>query len=344
MASWMEPRGVLHVPRGVVRDVGWCTAHSHGFHGDELVLDAEVIRREAVPGKWDRYEALCCLKMKPRLDFALKAVTLREPGLEHYGVLWWIATHYAKRGGALLVEVGSREGASSFALAADPRNTVFSYDLNSTADHIASVMNFRDELKAKKLGKKSDSPYNRSSVQSLIPNAHYISTNLMDLTDPNNWRHQQVVLGSRVLLLDTYHEPESVPFEYGFIEFMDTNHYKGVMILDDIHLNSEMERFWQFLVKKYGPRRAIDITPIGHFSGTGILDFCGNTRFIDDGVRPTQPPKPPPKPKPTPPPRPIPKLGPVTSRKARPAASPPPPPVALPPPGTIRFLDDDPII
>jgi hypothetical protein len=44
--------------------------------------------------------------------------------------------------------------------------------------------------------------------------------------------------------------------------------YKGYLLLDDIHLNFEMERFWGSITKeKY------DITNIGHITGTGVVYF-----------------------------------------------------------------------
>jgi hypothetical protein len=44
--------------------------------------------------------------------------------------------------------------------------------------------------------------------------------------------------------------------------------YTGYLLLDDIHLNFEMERFWGSITKeKY------DITNIGHLTGTGVVYF-----------------------------------------------------------------------
>lgn len=49
--------------------------------------------------------------------------------------------------------------------------------------------------------------------------------------------------------------------------------FKGILILDDIHLNKEMENFWNSI-----PFDKFDITQFGHYSGTGIV-FFGNQSF-----------------------------------------------------------------
>lgn len=55
-------------------------------------------------------------------------------------------------------------------------------------------------------------------------------------------------------------------------KLVDLN-YKGILILDDIHLNKEMEDLWNSIhVDKY------DLTQFGHYSGTGIV-FFGDQDF-----------------------------------------------------------------
>ena len=44
--------------------------------------------------------------------------------------------------------------------------------------------------------------------------------------------------------------------------------WEGYLVLDDIHLNDPMKEFWnQIDNEKY------DITPMGHWSGTGLVIF-----------------------------------------------------------------------
>ena len=53
--------------------------------------------------------------------------------------------------------------------------------------------------------------------------------------------------------------------------------YKGILGLDDIHFNPEMGRWWKELQDGagLGGYKTYDITEVGHFSGTGIVDFSG---------------------------------------------------------------------
>eukprot|EP01063_Lacrimia_lanifica_P031025 TRINITY_DN5041_c0_g1_i1.p1 TRINITY_DN5041_c0_g1~~TRINITY_DN5041_c0_g1_i1.p1 ORF type:complete len:348 (+),score=95.33 TRINITY_DN5041_c0_g1_i1:64-1107(+) len=240
---------------------------------DKLVLNKKEIiaysQQEKKP--WGRYEKYCCLN-KPLEDDFYRKFFFSTAGKEHYALLGYMANKYAELGGAVMIELGSREGASSLALGSHPKNSVYSFDISSTADNIARVMKTRGY---------AENP-TREDVQLVLPNIHYIIANVTDRSKPNNNYYRNMILSAPFLLLDTHHYPETHPFEYGFIEFLDDGEYTGVVFLDDIYLNDEMKRFWGFLVKKYGSDRAIDITSIGHASGTGLLDFCGNTKFVTD--------------------------------------------------------------
>ena len=44
--------------------------------------------------------------------------------------------------------------------------------------------------------------------------------------------------------------------------------FKGVLMLDDINLNKEMKFFWDEITQK-----KVDVSVIGHYSGTGIVFF-----------------------------------------------------------------------
>jgi hypothetical protein len=77
--------------------------------------------------------------------------------------------------------------------------------------------------------------------------------------------YKDMILGSKYIMLDTYHDGV---FEEQFINYLDSINYKGYLLLDDIHLNFEMERFWGSITKeKY------DLTSIGHSTGTGVVYF-----------------------------------------------------------------------
>jgi hypothetical protein len=66
-------------------------------------------------------------------------------------------------------------------------------------------------------------------------------------------------------MLDTKHDGV---FEQEFFDFLVKENYNGIVLFDDIHLNSQMKNFWSNIeLEKY------DITNIGHWSGTGVVVF-----------------------------------------------------------------------
>ncbi len=75
------------------------------------------------------------------------------------------------------------------------------------------------------------------------------------------------LLSSPLIMLDV--DPHEGTFEQSFVEYLLKQEYKGVVVLDDIHLNPAMIQFWNWIsgVEKH------DITEYGHHSGTGLVIF-----------------------------------------------------------------------
>ena len=81
-----------------------------------------------------------------------------------------------------------------------------------------------------------------------------------------NCYHDENLLSSPFICLDV--DPHDGQFEPKFIKWLVENSYKGVLILDDVHLNPPMQKFWnEVTLSKH------DITEFGHFSGTGVVLF-----------------------------------------------------------------------
>ncbi len=77
--------------------------------------------------------------------------------------------------------------------------------------------------------------------------------------------HLQIDNSFQLVFLDTYHD--------GTYERVVLNHlrdikWKGILVMDDIHLNDEMKAVWSEITE-----RKEDWTDIGHWSGTGIVFF-----------------------------------------------------------------------
>ena len=87
-----------------------------------------------------------------------------------------------------------------------------------------------------------------------------------------------------MIMLD---EPYTVPFEREWIKrLVDAKFFKGILLLDDIHLNPEMEKWWIEL-KDNALRdgyTVYDVTKVGHASGTGFLDFSGGLVTVIDNI------------------------------------------------------------
>ena len=67
------------------------------------------------------------------------------------------------------------------------------------------------------------------------------------------------------IFLDVDHDGK---YENIFYNFLNSIQWKGLLMLDDIHLNEPMKNFWNSIEQnKY------DVTKIGHWSGTGIVEF-----------------------------------------------------------------------
>ena len=73
------------------------------------------------------------------------------------------------------------------------------------------------------------------------------------------------LLSAPVIMLDTMHDGV---FEQRVYRSLVEWRYEGLLLLDDIYLNPAMERFWSKLRLE-----KIDLTPLGHFSGTGLVRF-----------------------------------------------------------------------
>lgn len=74
-----------------------------------------------------------------------------------------------------------------------------------------------------------------------------------------------ILIDCPFIMLDTYHNGD---FEAEFVNYLIQIKYKGLVLFDDIHLNKPMKSFWNNLkLDKY------DLTEIGHFSGTGLVNF-----------------------------------------------------------------------
>lgn len=67
--------------------------------------------------------------------------------------------------------------------------------------------------------------------------------------------------------------------ELKFINQLQQHGFKGVLIVDDIHLNETMKKVWSSVPNKL---KKIDATAFGHWSGTGIIVY--DPAFLDVNI------------------------------------------------------------
>jgi len=152
---------------------------------------------------------------------------MSKSGQEHYRLL----AHISQTNDLVdILDIGTLKGCSALAFSVNQSNKVFSFNTGNEFD-----LNY--------------TPLNAEFI----------------IDDILNGEYNEVILGSKYIMLDTYHDGT---FEKEFYDHLVSINYKGYLLLDDIHLNFEMERFWGSITKeKY------DITNIGHITGTGVVYF-----------------------------------------------------------------------
>jgi hypothetical protein len=129
----------------------------------------------------------------------------------------------------VLYDIGTNNGCSAIALSDNQSNSVKSYDI---VDY------------------KHPGVINKSNIVFFLED---ISKNI------------EVLMDTRFIMLDANHDGF---FEKIFYKKLKEINYKGILFLDDIHLNSTMKEFWGIITeKKY------DITIKGHNTGSGLVLF-----------------------------------------------------------------------
>lgn len=146
---------------------------------------------------------------------------------EHYRLLTFLSFLF---NGSKIMDVGSLKGSSALALSTNQTNTVYSFDISNSLD-------------------LNNTPSNINFINDEVTNGKYDS----------------LILESKIILLDTYHEGQ---YEKEFIKHLEKLNYRGILICDDIMLNKNMIEFWEGVTQEKE-----NISHLGHITGTGIIYF-----------------------------------------------------------------------
>lgn len=155
-------------------------------------------------------------------------------GKEHYKLLSWLAAQFTGRD---IFDIGTHRGASALALASgSDTNNIYSFDLE----------------------------HNYPLAQ--LANVTYHKDNLMTDEGRQTWVGR--LLGSAFIFLDI--DPHEGSQELQFINWLRSKDYKGFVVCDDIwYFKGMRDNFWY----RIPGADKVDVTSLGHWSGTGIVRF-----------------------------------------------------------------------
>lgn len=91
--------------------------------------------------------------------------------------------------------------------------------------------------------------------------------------------------GAQLIVLDL--EKHEGVQERAFVAALAAAGYKGLLVVDDIRLSPGMQAFWAELGVMLPGARLLDVSEMGHWSGTGIVAF--DPSVLDVQVLPREP-------------------------------------------------------
>lgn len=163
-------------------------------------------------------------------------------GVEHYRFLTWLTNRNKDDDPMMsIADIGTFRGYSALCLASNPENEVNSYDIDLS----------KLEIKGFTFGK----PYFSYNGIQFYQMAH---DSLFDGT----------ICNADIIFVDAWHEGK---VENQIYDYLLKKNWKGLLIFDDINHDNfpGMREFWNSIEH---PGK-VDITHIGHHSGTGLIDF-----------------------------------------------------------------------
>jgi hypothetical protein len=147
---------------------------------------------------------------------------------EHQRLCAYVSTKFD---GVTLIDAGTSYGNSAIAMSYNLKNTVRTYDI---AD------NDFDSFKER--------------------------GNIIPVRKDINTEDKDILLSSPLIMLDI--DPHDGQQELVFVNLLKEIGYEGFVLCDDIHLNANMQFWWDSL-----DLITYDVTEIGHHHGTGLICF-----------------------------------------------------------------------
>lgn len=185
----------------------------------------------------DLVNVLSKSKTVPNTEFddAKKKTVIEDftkgPGKEAYHLYAYLSTLFDD---GVILDIGTLFGSSALALSYNLNNKVITYDVNVHNDH------------------------------SYLSERSNITWKHVDFMSDNSILWEDI----KMILIDTDHTGVQ---ETEFMQFLIEKDWSGILLLDDIHLNPQMEEFWS----NFDDDIKVDLTDIAHSlpCGTGFVEF-----------------------------------------------------------------------
>lgn len=180
-----------------------------------------------------------------QIDPATYSNMLKEPGVEHYRLLAYLASFVS----GVVFDLGTYLGGSALALASYTKSVVLSFDVS---DHL--------------------DPTIRVNLEARLCNLVFLQMDacLAAGTAKN----------SQLVFLDV--APHDGIQEQSIFDTLLRIGFRGLLVCDDIYMNDAMRNWWSALPMALFMKK-VDATKYGHWSGTGIVVF--DQRYIDVEVK-----------------------------------------------------------
>ena len=150
-----------------------------------------------------------------------------------------------------IVDLGTYRGFSALAFSFNETNKVLTFDVEYDYRNRHHTI-YQDNIIK-----------NRKNIQFIIH----------DNWKDNFEKYKNEILNAYIIFMDAGDHLNKT-MELQLIKFLNVNNYKGIVIFDDINLNDDMKYTWSIIPND----EKIDITLIGHWSGTGL--WCRDKNLL----------------------------------------------------------------
>ena len=175
-----------------------------------LALTPIVLELQKIDGvEYRRYAHL----VRSQANFLNLEYFAAAAGEEHYRLLATLAELCSTPGGPAFFDLGTFYGLSAFALGSAPHARVVSFDVEDRAAKIAAL-----------------NGVTTAAFRAAVPNVEFRVQNIM----MGDGEARRMLLRAPLVLLDTFHEPNTVPFEQEVIDFMIAKGFRGIVVVDDV--------------------------------------------------------------------------------------------------------------